>query len=378
MRVLFGVAGDFHYLPSGESIQVLKTKEYLERLGVRADVLDASVRDVRGYDIVHLFNLNKAAEIAKLGERAKTFHIPVVLSPIYWNLDEYESKVLLNSFLKRRVLHLVIGFAERSRLLRNIIYGAFGGPLQRIRYGPIHREKQKQCLAMVDLVLPNALSEQRVLEEDFGIFGKYSVVPNAVETSITPSDRSFLLQKYQLPEQFILSAARIEYRKNQLSLIKALKELRIPVVLAGQVNPVEKSYWWKCLNEGNGLVRYLGHLSQNDVYGLMRMAKAHVLPSWFETPGLSSLEAGFNDCQVVTTERGSTREYFGDLAHYCDPESIDSIREAVMSACSAPKDMSRLKKNILRNYTWEQTAEATVVAYHRVLSQTKHNRQLLK
>ncbi len=58
------------------------------------------------------------------------------------------------------------------------------------------------------------------------------------------------------------------------------------------------------------------------------------MPSWFETTGLSSLEAAAMGCNIVITRKGDAYEYFGDYAYYCDPESPDSIFKAIEKAAS--------------------------------------------
>ena len=65
---------------------------------------------------------------------------------------------------------------------------------------------------------------------------------------------------------------------------------------------------------------------------LYRASKVHALPSWSETTGLVSLEAALCGCNIVTTDRGYTRDYFGDMAWYCDPYDNRSIRRAVEAA----------------------------------------------
>ena len=95
-------------------------------------------------------------------------------------------------------------------------------------------------------------------------------------------------------------------------------------------------------------------------------AKVHALPSWFETPGLVNLEAGLAECNIVATDKGSTKEYLLDYAWYCDPASTTSIRRAVLDAFSAKKSPD-LRKFILANFSWEQAAEKTLRVYERVL-----------
>ena len=92
-----------------------------------------------------------------------------------------------------------------------------------------------------------------------------------------------------------------------------------------------------------------------------------MLPSWRETPGLVSLEAAAVGCPVVTTSVGSTREYFGAEALYCDPWSRASIRKAVASAIRGPGSES-LRLRVRRDFTWLRAAEATLRAYRLVLA----------
>ena len=94
----------------------------------------------------------------------------------------------------------------------------------------------------------------------------------------------------------------------------------------------------------------------------------HVLPSWFETTGLSSLEAAAMGCNIVITNRGDAKEYFGESAFYCDPGSPESIRQAVEEA-SLHEGNEALRKKILESYTWQQAALQTLTAYKHVMQQ---------
>src|SRR5579859_7043697 len=82
--------------------------------------------------------------------------------------------------------------------------------------------------------------------------------------------------------------------------------------------------------------------------------------------GLSSLEAAAMGANIVITDKGDTRDYFGDLAYYCSPDSVPSIREALLRAHSAPRS-HLLQEKVLNNYTWAHTAKSTLAAYREVL-----------
>ena len=81
---------------------------------------------------------------------------------------------------------------------------------------------------------------------------------------------------------------------------------------------------------------------------------------------MSSLEAGVMGANLVITDKGDTRDYFGDLAHYCFPDSLPSIRDAVLAAHHEPRK-SALRERILERFTWRKAAEATLAAYQAVI-----------
>ncbi|MCA9773381.1 MAG: hypothetical protein KC466_13285, partial [Myxococcales bacterium] len=85
-------------------------------------------------------------------------------------------------------------------------------------------------------------------------------------------------------------------------------------------------------------------------------------PSWFETCGLASLEAAALGRNVVVSDRGYTRWYFGDEAFYVDPSNLASIRKGVLEAWEAPPQTT-LAERVAREFTWERTAERTEAAY---------------
>ena len=103
-------------------------------------------------------------------------------------------------------------------------------------------------------------------------------------------------------------------------------------------------------------------MPQNELVEYYERARVHILPSWFETTGLSSVEAAVMGCNIVITDKGDTREYFENEAFYCDPADPKSILNAVEKASKAPLN-ENLRQKILKNYTWKQAALQTLKAY---------------
>jgi glycosyltransferase involved in cell wall biosynthesis len=126
------------------------------------------------------------------------------------------------------------------------------------------------------------------------------------------------------------------------------------------------AYFEQCKQEAASNVHIGGHLDEDMLYTAYANAKVHVLPSYFETTGLSSLEAAVMGCNIVVTDKGDTRDYFKDDAWYCEPDDVESIKSAIDYAFNAPYSQA-FKKRILDSYTWQRAAEETYNAYMDVL-----------
>jgi glycosyltransferase involved in cell wall biosynthesis len=100
----------------------------------------------------------------------------------------------------------------------------------------------------------------------------------------------------------------------------------------------------------------------HELSALYRRARVHVVPSWFETTGLVSLEAALSGCSIATTDRGYAGEYFDRFAWYLDPGKEGSILQAVRGAWDDPPS-PELRERILDRYTWSHVARATLAAY---------------
>lgn len=66
--------------PGGDTIQLLKTKEYLENSGIEVDISIELEPDLSKYDIIHLFNLTRVQETFIQVKNAKKQNKPVILS----------------------------------------------------------------------------------------------------------------------------------------------------------------------------------------------------------------------------------------------------------------------------------------------------------
>ncbi len=355
----------------GDTTQMLKTKECLENLGVDVDINLDLRPDLTNYNIVHLFNVTRIHETYMQCKNALEQHKPVVLSTIHHSkidIENYEKKALKGV---SQTLKKVFSNENHFQLVKTLFYvlqsrKGFPAILKQLQIG--FKQQQEFVLNNSSVWLPNSQMELDTILKEFCVSQKSSViVPNGVEIddNIINTDSSIFESKYKIKD-FILCAGRIEPRKNQVSVMMALENSNIPVIFAGGLNNKHKWYITKFndyLKKNKNFI-YIGNIDRTLLYSGFKACKVSVLPSWFETTGLVGLEAGLMGTNVVITNKGYTQEYFEDKAWYCDPENIESIRDAILSAYNSNRSKYDLKSKIVDQYTWEKAAEETLKAYN--------------
>ena len=204
----------------------------------------------------------------------------------------------------------------------------------------------KDYLNLADIILPNSIAEVDLLSSTYNIGReKFWVVPNGVDESFAKASPDFFAKKYGITD-FVLFVGRIDRRKNVLGLIKVCKDLSIPLIIIGHRDEV--AYFEQCQKAASfstdiKLLGFLPHDSE-DLRSAYAAAKVLALPSNFETPGLTALEAALAGCNIVITSKGSTKEYFREHAFYVNPLSIVDLKSQIKSAFEQPK-FQHLKKS---------------------------------
>lgn len=353
--------------PGGDSIQFLKTKEYLTKMGISVDVSIELEPDLSGYDIVHLFNLTRIQETYIQAKNAIKQNKPYCLSTIYWPFDEMNKKginglrkILYSCFTGNQIerlkaLYKFVFKRQRNKGCRKLIFGSYS-------------KMQKFVVENSSICLPNSSIEMVKIYETLKTKEKkYVVVPNGLDLNNVIEASLADVNEYEKYRGFIVCVARISQRKNQLLLVEAFKKTAFKLLFVGKSSPGEMKYYKKFIKEIEGCsnIEYIESIPNKDIYKLYKVCKVSVLPSWFETPGLVSLEAAAMGCNIAITDKGTTRDYFGDYAFYFDLNKED-VYEKVVMAYNAPFN-EELRAKILSSYTWEQAAIKTIDGYNEAL-----------
>lgn len=367
MRVLFCVRYSFYEVKGGMYIQITKTKQYLESLGVECDITTTPYGvDYNRYDILHLTdltwvydNLIYIEQIERAGFSGKK-----VLSTIYWPFDDFAKNGV--PFFQRLLFNVfgINGFEffkslAKFLIRRELIY------LKGCTSSYIN--SQKKIVSFVDRLLPNAESEMAAIKQRLSYQeNNYDVIYNSID--VHAFDAIIEENNVDKDENLIVFVGRIDPRKNQIGFLESIYYTGYKVRFIGSPGPNSGQYYerLKDIAHSRGQVEFVSHLTQEGVFLNMLEAKVHVLTSWIETPGLVSLEAAYAYCNIVVSDKGSVREYFNDYAFYCDPDSSESIRKAVVEAMSSPFKPS-FRELIRNSYSWSKTASDTMDSYNKLV-----------
>ncbi|HTR81791.1 MAG TPA: glycosyltransferase family 4 protein [Bacteroidota bacterium] len=342
MNITMGCYQAVSLIHGGPRVQILGTKKGLEELGVHVTLFDPwqSPHSKLQCDIFHLFSANVGT--FHLARNIQTFSIPLVTSPIFFTQHA------------PHVIRLSLAVEHTLKRIRPGIWTDYGFT--------------EQICNWSKAVLPNTSDESHLIEKGLGIqHAKVTVIPNGVDPKFEHGDPGIFKKKYGL-DKFVLNVGHIgPARKNVLKLIHALQTIDCPAVIIGKIIGDEGK---QCVEEAskNKKILIIPGL-ENDSEMLSSAYAAcdvFVLPSLFETPGIAALEAGLAGAKIVVTPYGGTREYFGGMAAYVEPRSVESIRNGIVSALNENRN-DKLVHHIKREYLWTKVAEKTLAVYKKVL-----------
>lgn len=326
--------------PGGGETQLMATTQALQELGVAARLWRPWEETFTETDVLHLFG--SLPEHLATVVQARRRGVRTVLSTIAW--FDLASRWHSGATFGRRLFDCGCG------LVRSFV--------------PRLPHWRRRLYESVDLLLPNSQAEAEQLIERYDVpENRIRVVPNGASPRFAVGDAAAFSDLVGMRD-FVLYPGRIEPRKNQLGFLRAMRGVSVPIVVLGNAVPGHEGYLAACRREAGSMVQFVGRLEYDDpcLAGAYAACRCVALTSWFETPGLVALEAGMSGVPLALTDRGPTREYFGDLAEYASPGDRNSIRRAVLAAYESSRNPP-LARLVRERYSWRAAAVATRDAY---------------
>lgn len=358
MNVVFCNRSDWESSPGGDTIQMLRTKEALERLGVMIRIAQKP-GDLQGADLVHIFNTQCAGELLHWASEAKNSGLPVVLSTIHWDLSHY---LYVANLYKLGVDYNLKGLSLFKPIF-DIMAPIAGRIINKPDYYSSSHLRAVQLLSeQADLLLPNSDEEAHLFFKNYGLKRKsYRVVLNAIDGDLfSPEDEERTTD--------VVCVGRIEPTKNQLGLLRAVAGRGWSTALIGRDGEIPR--YSAAVHQLAKIqrVQVLGSLPQPQVAEQLQRAKVHVLASFRESPGLATLEALAMGCNVVVADSRfcPVETYFkgilGRRVFVCNPYQPDSIALAIEQALSIGD-----RSETYVPPRWSEVGEATLAAYRELM-----------
>lgn len=229
------------------------------------------------------------------------------------------------------------------------------------------KPKVTALFAASDKLFTNSKAESQLLSNFYETpIEKFHETRNAISSLYLSQGKPDLFRnKYDIKGDYVLTVANIDRRKNTLKLVEACARANVTLISIGHIKdvPYYEEIRWR-FKEFDKFI-HLGPISDISLLkSVYSGAKTFILPSMCETPGIAALEAASQGAKVIITEIGAAREYFQNYALYVNPESVDSIFDALTS--SQTIDLTAARNHVVSNYTWEKTADDITSGYKSV------------
>lgn len=193
---------------------------------------------------------------------------------------------------------------------------------------------------------------------------KISVIHNAV-------NKDFVKSNQIINQDYVLALSNINKQKNFSSLIQAFNKLNDPklklyIIGSGSKNFIDQNL--NIIDDSNIKIKYLGgNLTDSEIIKYYSNARLFAFTSFYEGFGIPPLEAQACGTPILLSNIPVFKEIYSDSALYCDPFSVDDIKDKIRVLI----DDKILQKSLIekgykniRKYSWKVSAS-------KLLSQVK-------
>lgn len=238
----------------------------------------------------------------------------------------------------------------------------YGGMINRLYYGrfmPSFLNKFDKVICLTDV-------EKRISERMFPkITNKITVLPNPVDFKRMDEislDRG-VLEKYNLVEKnFFIHAGGLQRNKNIEFILEAMKGLKIPLVLCGNIP--DTNYFEEIKLKATQMkveIKVLGSINEDELFSLIRKARFYLSGSIFEGFGISMVEASYLGTMVIANNAGIATELqeIGGLKIANSPEQMRKIIDSEMKI----EDHEQLKESLKKRFSKDEIIDRLIKLY---------------
>lgn len=199
---------------------------------------------------------------------------------------------------------------------------------------------------------------------------RLKIAPGKIKVTLEASDQLTNTPKAHSGlnnDKYLLYVGNTPPYKNLERVIAAMpkinKETGAILILAGKENDFTPNLKQAAKKHGaTDFVRWIGFVPDEELAWLYQSSLATITPSLSEGFGLPGLEAMRHGSIVVSSDATCLPEVYGKAAHYFDPESVQSIEDAVIELGGNDKLRVSLRaaaEKQYKKYSWRKMAQET-------------------
>lgn len=206
---------------------------------------------------------------------------------------------------------------------------------------------------------------------------KIDVVYNGVSEKFKPIETHEKLEiqsNFSKGNPYLLFVGALHKRKNLQRLVDAYYELRKEKSIHQHLLIVGEAMWksqsFIIPEELKGFVHFTGHLDSLNLAKVTAATDLLCFVSYFEGFGIPVLEAMKSGVPVLAGNLTALPEVGGDAAYYCDPYSVESIKEGLLQVIDDPTlRFSMIEKGLARaeQFTWDKTAQGLWKSFEKMI-----------
>ena len=236
----------------------------------------------------------------------------------------------------------------------------------------IHEKKFRYACKKADKVIAISVQTKSDIMRFFGTNSEkieviYQGCSAIFKHNFSEEEKHQVKLKYQLPDDFLLNVGTIEKRKNALTILKAIKNTNIPLVLIGKKTAYfdEIESFVKANNMIEQLI-VLENLSQKELAIIYQLATIFIYPSIFEGFGIPIIEALYSGLPVITNQSGVFLEAAGPDSLYVDPSNIEDMQNKILSLWQDSSKQQQMRESgykFVQKFNDEKLAQTWINTY---------------
>lgn len=332
----------------GVQNRIKKIYELLAERGVNVKLFDKFNTNLKQFDILHIFMLDY--ENYNLILKAKSNNIKVVISTI----------APINNGIKIDLHRIMFSKIPVFTTYKIMI----------------------ECVKLADLLIVETPAEKRFIMKHYKIEkDKIIIIPNGMNNfNELPNNQLKEIYNYiGERKNYILQVGRFDKNKNQLNVIKAMRNEDIDLVFIGGPQGENDDYYIKCKEAADGYknIHFLGWIESDSpiIKSAYQNADLVIVPSYYETFGMVILEAISAGKKVAVSNTLPILEYDIIKSGIFNPDNIEDIKSKTLEVLKN-KELNVNLENVRKNFDWDNIVEKHIKCYREMINEKNFKRNI--